>query len=316
MTRTDIHRPSAPDFDPEAYRLVDVYDLHWQSTDHRDLSKAVEELAKQSVVQAPHSTGCGHCGQTNLRYVALLVRDDVNEWIFVGQDCLVGRFTSMTKAKFTELRKAAELERQKQAVKTSWLAFCAANPAMAYASYADNISLTMRQEARELGLNTAKRHGDDHLFASGTNWGLNVMEDIARKSRRYGDASAKQVALIERILGELETKWNAYLVREVAKLSEPAAAPLTAGRQVLEGVVLAAKWYDNDFGGALKMTVKLDGGQRVFGSVPASIDNVDKGDRVRFTATVEPKDEEPDFGFFKRPTKGEVVAPFVKSEAA
>lgn len=316
MTRTDIHRPSSPDFDPEAYRLVDVYDLHWDSNDHRDLNKAVEELAEQGVVQAPHSAGCGHCGQTNLRYVALLVRDDANEWIFVGQDCLVGRFTSMTKARFAELRKAAELERQKQAVKASWLAFCEKNPAMAYASYADNISLAMRQQARELGLNTAKRHDDDHLFASGTNWGLGVMEDIARKTRRYGEASAKQVALIERVLGELETKWNAYLAREVAKLSEPAAAPLTAGRQVLEGVVLSAKWYDNDFGGSLKMTVKLDDGQRVFGSVPASIDNVDKGDRVRFTATVEPKDEEPDFGYFKRPAKGEVVAPFAKSEAA
>lgn len=314
MTRTDIHRPGSPDFDPQAYTLVDVFDLHPESGDARDLSKAIDELTAQGVQQAGHSSyGCGHCGQTNLRYVALLVRSDVNEWIFAGQDCLVGRFQSQTKESFAALRKAAELARQKQAVKAAWLAACDANPALAFATYSENISLVLRREARELGLNQPGRHGDDHLFASGLNWGLGTQWDIARKARHYGGVSPKQAALLDRIASEQEAKWAAYVERELAKLAVQATiAPLSAGRQTVEGEVLTVKFVDNPYtynSSTMKMLVKLDGGQRVWGTVPSTIaDNVERGVRVRFVATVTPKDGETDFGFYSRPSKAEVVA--------
>lgn len=306
MRRLDVHAPSHPDFDPAAYELVDVYDLHYKSGDHRLLNREIDELTKRGIVQAPHAVGCGHCGQTGLRYVALLVRADVNEWIFVGQDCLAARFTAMTKAKFAELRRDAELARKKQVVKTAWLAFCAENPAMAWATYADNISLSLRREARELGLDRPGVSGDDHLFASGVNWGLNVLFDIARKSRQYGSASEKQVALVERILGELETKWSAYLAKQAEKAANP-AGPAPTGRQEIEGVLLSTKSVETDFGTTYKMVVKLDNGSRAYGTVPAAIGMVERGDWVRFTATFELSGDK-DFAFFKRPTKASVVA--------
>lgn len=302
MTRTDIHAPGHSDFDPEAYRLIDVYDLHWQSEDHAPLHDAIEQLTKQAIAQAPHSNGCGHCGQTGLRYVALLVREDVSEWIFVGQDCLASRFTAMTKAKFAELKRNAELARKKQAVKTSWLALCAENPAMAYATYGDNIQIGLEREARAL---FGGKHGEDDIFFAGLGWGFGVMHDIARKARLYGSASKAQIALIERILGEQETKWGAYLAREAEKAANP-AGPAPVGRQTVEGVVLSLKLVDTDFGSTTKMTVKLDNGSRVYGTVPASIWQVEKGDRIAFTASCEASDDA-DFAFFKRPTKASII---------
>ena len=70
--------------------------------------------------------------------------------------------------------------------------------------------------------------------------------------------------------------------------------------------MLSTKWVENGFGGSLKMLVQHEDGWKVWGSVPSSID-VDKGSRVRFTATVEQSNDDALFGFFKRPAKAEVL---------
>ena len=67
------------------------------------------------------------------------------------------------------------------------------------------------------------------------------------------------------------------------------------------------RWYDNDYGGSLKMIVRDDTGFRVFVSVPSSIE-VDKGSRVTFTANITPASDDPTFSFGKRPTKASVLA--------
>lgn len=316
--RTDIHRPGSPDFDPQAYTILGVFDMQdhtsgggfGNKSEQQLLSEALDTLKARGVTPGSHTWGCGHCGQTNLRYVALLVREDVQEWIFAGQDCLVGRFQSQTKESFAELRKAAELARKTQAVKAAWIAFCDANPAMAYATYAENVQIGLEREARA---RFGGKHGEDDVFAAGLGWGFSTLFDIARKSRHYGSATERQVALIERILGEQEAKWAAYVERELAKLAVQATiAPLSAGRQTVEGEVLTVKFVDNPYAynsSTMKMLVKLDGGQRVWGTVPSTIaDDVERGVRVRFVATVTPKDGETDFGFYSRPSKAEVVA--------
>jgi hypothetical protein len=85
---------------------------------------------------------------------------------------------------------------------------------------------------------------------------------------------------------------------------------------VLEGTLTKVNWKSNDFGGAWKTTLVLDNGTKVWGSVPSSIipdvewegvEDALNGQRVRFTATVESKDDDPTFGFFKRPAKAEVL---------
>jgi hypothetical protein len=58
----------------------------------------------------------------------------------------------------------------------------------------------------------------------------------------------------------------------------------------------------------MKMLVVTDTGWKVWGTMPAALD-VDRGARVRFTATVKPSDDDPHFGFFSRPTKAQVLTP-------
>lgn len=78
------------------------------------------------------------------------------------------------------------------------------------------------------------------------------------------------------------------------------APKLETGRHEISGVVLTIKTVESPYGLQDKMLVKLDNGNRVYGSVPSSI-YPDRGDRVKLTATIDPKEDH--FGFYSRPTK-------------
>ena len=49
------------------------------------------------------------------------------------------------------------------------------------------------------------------------------------------------------------------------------APELETGKQDFTGEILGTKWHTNDYGEALKMTVCLANGNRVWGTVPANI---------------------------------------------
>ena len=77
------------------------------------------------------------------------------------------------------------------------------------------------------------------------------------------------------------------------------------GRQVINGVVLAIKRQESEWGSVLKMLVQDDRGFRVWGTVPSSLDT-NREDHITFTATVTQSDKDTKFGFFKRPAKAQV----------
>lgn len=85
------------------------------------------------------------------------------------------------------------------------------------------------------------------------------------------------------------------------------------GRIVITGTVLAFKWQSSHFGDVLKMLVQDDRGFRVWGSAPSSLQDAERESRITFTATVTASDKDAKFGFFKRPTKAEIIT---KEEAA
>lgn len=133
------------------------------------------------------------------------------------------------------------------------------------------------------------------------------LELDAQRARNGGktDAEIEQIARDEAELARRE-QVQARLDAEAA--AHEAAAPCPAGRVEIIGTVIALKWKESQFGGALKMLVRADAGYKVWGTVPNSLPfNVDsgRGERVKFTATVEPSNDDPKFGFFKRPTKAE-----------
>lgn len=107
--------------------------------------------------------------------------------------------------------------------------------------------------------------------------------------------------------------------------------PVTDKRMAITGIIVSAKYVENDFGGAYKILVEDDLGFRVYGSLASSLQEVFynefydqdgnnriddgkavwleivKGRRVTFMAKVEASRDDKAFGFFTRPTKAELA---------
>jgi hypothetical protein len=305
-TRTDVHAPASPDFDPELYNCYGVFDFtpEWDYTHHVETRRETVNamLAKGYSFGGSTTGGCGHCG-TNIRYGALMARDDVMQMIWVGETCLDNRFDGMTKAEFQKLRKNAALGRERIARQAAFETLCDENPDLAYATYAGNIHDAI------VDANGA-RFGN----VAGCSWALSTLTDIATKARQYGDPSERQLAFVSKLIGEVSEKADAYAARMAEKATEAPAAPVPTGKRIqVTGTVIKIDWKDNAYGSRQVMTVKHADGWLVWGTVPASLNvgddgfttidsGVQTGDTVTFTATVEASDR-PDFGFFKRPTK-------------
>lgn len=138
------------------------------------------------------------------------------------------------------------------------------------------------------------------------------IEDVARKAERY-DLSDKQIEAVRKSA----VRDAEFAARKAAEAARLAAAPaLPEGRYEVEGKVLSHKQVESDYGTSTKMLVQMDDGNKVWGTVPQAIwDGLDNGEgyddldgsRIRFTAQVERSNDDEHFGFYKRPTKAEVV---------
>lgn len=130
-----------------------------------------------------------------------------------------------------------------------------------------------------------------------------ISRDLKRNFRKWGALSLKQWALAKKLPADAAR-------REAAKAAEPVAKPLPDelldGRATFSGVVLGTKYEENMYGTTLKMLFLDDRGFKLWGTVPAALDG-GKGDRVKFDAAAEASNDDPCFGFFKRPTKAETL---------
>ena len=100
-----------------------------------------------------------------------------------------------------------------------------------------------------------------------------------------------------------KARWEAQREAERA-----AAPPIFTCRQKIEGVVLAIKEKESQWGTQWRMTVKQKG--NVYnGTCPSSIlDDVEVGDEVEFMVSkVTVSDRDPHFAFFSRPTKASII---------
>lgn len=299
MTRTDIHRPSSPDFDPQAYTDHGYFDLampaylyeqdfygRWTSTPnpaYKHWQDTLESLAKAGVIAAEHQRvrTCGHCG-AHIRYAALLVRGA--EWIYVGEDCLDNRFP-LSADEFQKLRKAAKLnaERETRAtVRTQRVEkLTAAHPEL------------------------APLFDAEWLKAAGNAF----LSDIARKAGEW-DLSPRQIQAAGESIARIEAR-KAERQAEAETLN-----PVPEGRMQITGTVVKCWWKgDGYYGGAYKMIVLDDRGFKIYGSSPEGRDCA-SGQRITFTATVKPAPNDPLFGFYKNPrgckvdgVDGETVPP-------
>ena len=150
-----------------------------------------------------------------------------------------------------------------------------------------------------------------------SDYALNV-RTLFSQERETATASDKRLGLVVSVLAS----YRRSIAEEQVKAERP-SVPAPVGRVDVEGVVVSVKWQENDFGGSLKMLVEAEPGYRVWGTVPKDLtmipvvkDNgrweewreVNVGDRVAFTATLTPSENDPAFAFAKRPSKARLVA--------
>lgn len=277
--RTDIHRPSATEFDPEAYTYYGSFDTNpempWGAGEVRARMEAVRALVDQGYRFGSGGSGtCGHCG-ARIRYAALLARADVREMIFVGEQCLDNRF-DLSAAEFQALRKKGALNRERARKADRIAAAVEASPVLAWLTYPDALTSTF-------------------------------LADVSRSFLHYGELTARQIEAVEKSMAKDLERAAAREAREQeARKAREAGVTVPSGRVVVEGVVGTIREQEGYYGTTWKMLVVSDAGWKVWGTVPSSI-NPFAGDRVRFTATVTASEDDALFGFYARPTKAEVL---------
>lgn len=151
------------------------------------------------------------------------------------------------------------------------------------------------------------RHGLLVEFGTSTPWTPEILEclnDLRNSDRDTDrDISAFDWCNVKG-LAFLPSAVRSWMKRKADSMKphvDPVMPP--TGRVILEGTVTSQKMVSTDFGDTYKMLLDC-GAYRVWGTVPGNL-AVGLGDRVRLTATVQPK--EMGFGFYSRPAKAEVI---------
>ena len=229
---------------------------------------------------------CDHCG-ARIRYVAVYRHKD-GQVIAVGNDCANNRFSHDSRREYdiARLKDRAADARERAKVFGRAEEFCQAHcPELA--------PWMLSPQAKDV----------HDIFA-----------DMARKLIRFGSLSDKQVGFARRLLQDhLERQKNGGKTdRQLQWDAEKAKAQdAPTGRAEIIGQVLKIEWRDTEYGPSLKMTVKDDRGFVVWTTCPAQLADAgpERGDRVRFWASLTPSDNDPKFAFGKRPTGGEKLQP-------
>jgi len=289
MARNDIHRPSAEDFDPQAYTHAATFDLSDPET-MEARTGTVGELVANGTKFANHQVQnhCGHCGVA-IKYAALLIHNEANEMIWVGETCLDGRFSS-TKAQFKRLRAAAKVRREREARART---------------FAENLAEAVAYDSRLTIL-------DDYDAAEAIS---GFLADIRGRLFRL-PLSPGQLAAASNILTRDEER------RARIEAEKETSIPAPTGKQEISGVIRTIQVKDNEYtayGVIVKMAVRDDRGFTVWSTAPASIrGEVEtaqalRGRRVTFTATLSHSRDDESFAFASRPTKA-VLSPIEVKE--
>lgn len=89
-------------------------------------------------------------------------------------------------------------------------------------------------------------------------------------------------------------------------------SPAPVGRCIVRGTVAGLYVKNNPYshyGTITKVRVIADEGYGVYLTLPSAIDHANKGDRVEFTATLEPSHDDRFFAFGSRPSKARILEP-------
>jgi hypothetical protein len=288
--RTDIHSPTNVRL--EEYSFVGAVDL--QGYEGARPTQAMIErrhhllgLLRNSGSGIHSSQGraqCDHCG-AHLRYIGILRHNPTGTHIQVGEVCLDSRFSGLATPQFQALRKAAELDRAQHRIRQAVEAFTRDNPDLAWMA--------------QLPLPDEYTHNS-------------FLVDVAHKLRQYGDLSERQIAAVRASVQreqEFQARKRERLRAAGNRTSQRPHANVPTGRVEITGEVYKVRFPEpEDAFPSTKVLIADDRGFRVWGTLPSSLDSVQRGDRVSLVATVQVSKNDLSFGFYSRPTNGRLLA--------
>lgn len=134
-----------------------------------------------------------------------------------------------------------------------------------------------------------------------------------REARQAVERAEREARAVEAANRGHFTLYLYTLARATQEAVKPAPQPVPSGRVQVTGRIISTREEWNAYGPQVKALIEDDRGFRVWGGLPSSLWDVEKGSRVTFCAALSPSEEDEAFGFWKRPTKAELLD---KQEAA
>lgn len=296
MNRTDIHRPSAiipSDYDFVAFEYLKLDSLGACEALARERAKIEAHMARTGGTYSSHEHGgnCMVCGNVFATYTVLFYHRPSNVYVRLGQDCAMklqmsddGAYNRFTAA----IRDAREAQAGKRKAEVT---------------------------LSDLGLTTAwtlYNDQNDRTFTGDTF----IVRDMVSKLVRYGSLSEKQVSFLRVLLDRIARRPQI----EAQRAAEAAAAPAwVAGRQVVTGEIVSAKWgepFARYSAAPLKALIKLADGRKLWTTLPTAFYDTQtdcatwaRGKSITINVTVQPKDGDHSFAFGKRPVLQSPVPP-------
>jgi hypothetical protein len=308
MKRTDIHRPSAIIVDE--YQYVGVEHIKIESlgdamhqTYMREQIRAHMATTGGTYSRHTHGGNCHVCGNANAIYTILFYHPLTNVYVRLGKDCAEkleyseSEFNAFVSAHkhYTELkagkRKAQGFLEEKGigrawAIREEYL-----NTPSAHSQIEGEMTPTQVAAVRKAF--------QDEKEAS-------TICDMINKLIKYGDMSDKAVAYIKVMIARIDRRPEI----EAQRAAERAAAKdCPTGRVTVTGKIVSVKVVEGFYGTQIKMVLKSDEGFVVYATVPSSIFEPKKDMKITIKATLTPSDDDPKFGFGKRPTLVSVEEP-------
>jgi hypothetical protein len=311
-TRNDVHRPSAVIV--EDYEFVgvaldreseDIVGGAMLAAEERRRISAHMERTGGTYSTHKHGGNCHSCG-AHCVYHAIFYHQPTGDYVRLGLDC-TEKMYEQNQAAFQPIRQTGEQLRK----------------IVGDARRNQAGKLKAELILSDAGLSRAwELHTDDN--AQGNE--IDTIRDMVRGLIKYGSISEKQ----EKFIGSLINRIDNRDQLEIERAAEKATADdCPTGRVIITGTVIKTEVRDGNYGTEYKMTVKDDRGFIAWGSIPGSLQLFDevkqetnddgtedtwteqraltRGDRVTFTATTTPSDRDAKFGFFKRPTKADLL---------
>ena len=307
--RTDVHRPSA--IIPSDYEYVAIESMKIEG--FGDVPVVLENRAIIAAHMArtggfysmhEHGGNCHICG-AGCTYTVLFYHAKSNVYIRTGNDCAAKLDMAFDENAFKRYKTALRDAREAKAGKTKAQALLADKGVPgaweAYLLVNQMNDVIYRQEATEAELDATNARIYETIRIP---YEESTIADIVRKVVLYGSLSDKAASFLGVLLAKIP---NRAAIREQHEAQAALAANCPAGRVRIKGVVLGLKTIERearfygDSGIHTNILVQADEGFKVYGS---RFDNVEKGDRVDFTATITVSDNDKKFGFFKRPRPG------------